>query len=204
VAAAAVVPAVRAPTRTAGRRIAAHHLLIHNAGAEDGALRADMREAAGTLAGRHNWLDYSIQSLAALDVAVIGDDDDRPTTRDAASYPGEVLIRHGGYAWGWPARYCSERGDEPGLRSLDGHWVDLFAAIRRRETRQPADSLSRFAEQLLEYSSSPNEETIRKLGWKVKCATRSNWEHLRWDCQRIRAWLRASRQRTHGRGKLKV
>lgn len=153
-----------------------------------------MREAADTLAGGHTELDYSVQSLNALDTALASAGDGRPTTRDAAAYLGEVLIRHGGFAWGWPVRYCSERGDEPALQSPSAGWADVFAWIRLRQARKPSDTLGRFAEEILEYSSLPTEETARKLGWTNKYLTRSAWESLRWDCQRLRARLRASRQ----------
>jgi hypothetical protein len=170
---------------------------------EDGLLFMDMRQAADALARRHEGLDYSVQSLDALDAALASAGDARPATRDAGAYLGEVLIRHGGFAWAWPARYASERGDEPVLRAHGTGWVDVFAAIRRRKARfrsHQEDTLRQFAEQVLGHSSSPTGEAAGRLGLKKKYVARSNWDLMRWNCQRIRARLRVSRQRVPAAG----
>lgn len=181
-----------------GRRVALEYMPVHNVSVKDGLLFMDMRQGADALAGWHVGLDYSVQSLDALDAALASPDDARPATRDAGAYLGEVLIRHGGFAWGWPARHVCERGDEPALRAHGTGWVDVFAEIRRRKAsrrQDPDDTLSRFAEQVLGYSSSPTEVTAGRLGLKKKYMTQSNWDQVRWDCQRIRARLRGWRKK---------
>src|ERR1700751_3332985 len=85
-------------TAATSRCIAVQHLPVHNVSVEDGLLFMDIRQAAAALARRHDGLDYSVQSLDALDAALASAGDARPATRDAGAYLGEVLIRHGGFA----------------------------------------------------------------------------------------------------------
>lgn len=153
-----------------------------------------MRQAADALARWLDGLDYSIKSLDVLDASLTSTDDLRPTIRDAGAYLGEVLIRHGNFTWGWPERYCCDRGDEPGLQAPGAGWVDVFSAIRRRKARRPQETLRVFAELVLEYAASPDEVTAARLGLTKKYARKTNSELTRWKCQRLRARLSVRRR----------